>query len=386
MRSHQIRFLLFLSFIISFALLTQGCKVTKPAKPTPQDTGTGSPDRLKLTDSIDIKVYRLLKDTILIIGVGDIMMGTNYPDPKYLPADSGKSLLQDVTEVLRRGDITFGNLEGVILDEGGTPKKCNNPDLCYLFRSPTYYAANLVEAGFNLMSTANNHAGDFGNEGRENTIKVLDSLGIHHAGLLQQPYTLFRIEGMKFGFAAFSPNDGTLSIHDSIRAREIITHLDSMADIVIVSFHGGAEGKKYQHVIRETELFYGEDRGNVYTFSHHLIDAGADVVFGHGPHVTRAIELYQNRLICYSLGNFCTYARFNLKGENGIAPIVKVFTDHNGQFLKGEIIPIVQTGLGKPEIDPNKRAIIKLQELSQKDFPESKIKIDESGIIIYIAD
>jgi len=314
------------------------------------------------------------------------MMGTNYPDPKYLPADSGKSLLQDVTEVLRRGDITFGNLEGVILDEGGTPKKCNNPDLCYLFRSPTYYAANLVEAGFNLMSTANNHAGDFGNEGRENTIKVLDSLEIHHAGLLQQPYTLFRIEGMKFGFAAFSPNDGTLSIHDSIRAREIITHLDSMADIVIVSFHGGAEGKKYQHVIRETELFYGEDRGNVYTFSHHLIDAGADVVFGHGPHVTRAIELYQNRLICYSLGNFCTYARFNLKGENGIAPIVKVFTDHNGQFLKGEIIPIVQTGLGKPEIDPNKRAIIKLQELSQKDFPESKIKIDESGIIIYIAD
>ena len=69
---------------------------------------------------------------------------------------------------------------------------------------------------------------------------------------------------------------------------------------------------------------WDQNRGSVYRFAHEVVDAGADVVFGHGPHVTRALEFYRDRLICYSLGNFATYRRFNLSGPNGIAPIVKV--------------------------------------------------------------
>ncbi|QCK14874.1 CapA family protein [Mangrovivirga cuniculi] len=325
----------------------------------------------------------ILLDTISIIGVGDIMIGTNFPEPEYLPSDSGKYQLAHVKEYLKDADITFGNLEGVLLDDGGEPKYCKDPSICYLFRSPEYYAQHFVDAGIDVMSTANNHAGDFGNTGRLTTMKTLDQHGIQHAGQSVKPYTMFEKEGIKYGFAAFAPNTATQSITDYEAAARIIQHLDSLNDIVIVSFHGGAEGSKHEHVTRETETFYGENRGNVYKFSHWVIDNGADIVFGHGPHVTRAMEVYNNRFISYSLGNFATYNRFNLRGVNGIAPLVKVYTTRNGEFLFGDIVPIIQEGRGIPKVDPDKRVIRRLQQLTAEDFPESKIFIDDSGKITY---
>ena len=333
---------------------------------------------------IELPMGHLLKDTLKIIGVGDIMMGTNFPNDSYLPPADGKYLLDEVSNVLSSADVTFGNLEGVILNEGGKQKDCKNPKLCYLFRSPDVYASNLKKAGFDVLSTANNHAGDFGNEGRNNTRKVLDSLKLHHAGQWSRPYTTFVIKGMKYGFAAFSPNVGTVSIHDINNAKSIVQHLDSISDVVIVSFHGGAEGRNHQHVPRKTEIFHGENRGNVYQFSHALIDAGADVIFGHGPHVTRAVEVYKKRFIAYSLGNFCTYARFNLNGENGLAPIISVYTTATGEFIKAQVTPIIQIPPGIPKIDPEKRVIKKLQQLTKKDFPEIPINIDDNGVITYI--
>ena len=376
-------------------ILLNSCKpsqVSTSQKPPSADTTdiqtyyiTSDGDTLEsLEETVDINIHRLLKDTISVIGVGDIMMGTNFPSEKYLPPENGSRLWREVNDLLNDADLTFGNLEGVVLDSGGTQKKCNNPDLCYLFRTPERFISNLVDAGFDVMSMANNHAGDFGPECRENTVKVLDSLGINHAGLIERPYCLITIDGIKFGFAAFSPNTGTLSINDHEEAKKIVTHLDSMSDIVIVSFHGGAEGSKYQHVLRETEFFYGENRGNIYEFAHDLINSGADIIFGHGPHVTRAIEVYQNKFIAYSLGNFCTYARFNLKGANGLAPIIKVYTDHRGKFLWGQIIPIFQEGEGGPKIDPQKRVIKTMQELTSTDFPEVEISINDDGLITYI--
>ncbi|HEY8401066.1 MAG TPA: CapA family protein, partial [Cytophagaceae bacterium] len=86
--------------------------------------------------------------------------------------------------------------------------------------------------------------------------------------------------------------------------------------------------------------------------------------------------------IAYSLGNFCTYSRFNLKGENGIAPIVKVYTNSEGEFLEGQIFPIVQLGEGGPVPDDQKRVIFKMKELTETDFPEAKITITESGKIL----
>ena len=120
--------------------------------------------------------------------------------------------------------------------------------------------------------------------------------------------------------------------------------LSDTCDVVIVSFHGGAEGADFQHVPKAMEIFHGENRGDVYNFAHTMIDNGADVVFGHGPHVTRAIEVYQDRFISYSMGNFCTYGRINLAGPNGLAPIVKINVDTTGRFLSGRIIPVTRHG------------------------------------------
>jgi hypothetical protein len=161
----------------------------------------------------------------------------------------------------------------------------------------------------------------------------------------------------------------------------MVDSLRQRCDILIVSFHGGAEGADHQHVTRQNETYLGAGRGNVYAFAHRVIDSGADIVFGHGPHVTRAAEIYKDRFIIYSLGNFCTYRRFNLRGPNGIAPIMKVYLTPAGRFLKGEIIPAHQPGSGGASLDPRKRVITKLQELTRTDFPEIPLHIDQQGII-----
>lgn len=325
------------------------------------------------TKSIHAQTYK-------IIGVGDMMLGTNYPSASYLPANGGKDLLTDVAPILQAADLTFGNLEGTILDEGGTVKRCKDPSLCYAFRSPESYVNHFVKAGFDVVSLANNHSGDFGPAGRTRTKEVLDEVGIAYAGLAGTDETaIFEKNGLTYGFCAFAPNRGTCDIRNIARAKEIVASLEQKADIVIVSFHGGAEGAKHRHVPKRTETYYGENRGNVHAFAHAVIDAGADIVFGHGPHVTRGVELYKDRFITYSLGNFCTYGRFNLRGSAGVAPIVELEVDNTGSFVSGKLIPIYQMKTHGPKIDQQNRAINEVIELSKADFPESPLLIGKDG-------
>jgi poly-gamma-glutamate capsule biosynthesis protein CapA/YwtB (metallophosphatase superfamily) len=324
------------------------------------------------------------KDTLTIIGVGDIMMGTNYPEDK-LPPDNGEFLMKEVEPVLRDADLTFGNLEGTLLDAGGTPKTCKDPKVCYVFRTPTRYVANLISAGFDMMSLANNHAGDFGEAGRKSSMKTLEVANILHAGQLNQKTVIYEKDSIRYGLVAFSPNSNCVDINDLEGAKQLVMQLDSIVDIVIVSFHGGAEGAQFQHVPRTNELFHGENRGDVYKFSHSLIDVGADIIFGHGPHVTRGVELYKDRFIAYSLGNFCTYRGISVTGINGLAPIIKVFTDNTGKFFQAQITPTYQSYATGVRIDTEKQVIKKIQELTKKDFPECPIHIDDNGLITYLA-
>lgn len=318
---------------------------------------------------------------INIIGVGDIMLGTNFPNEGYLPPHDGKFILKPVKEIIKEADIAFGNLEGVFLTEDGNVKKCSNPNVCYAFKMPDHYAAYLKEAGFDLLSIANNHVRDFGSPGTSNTMKTLRETGIYHAGLLECPYTTFKKGTITYGFAAFAPNIGTVSINDYAQARRIISHLDSISDIVIVSFHGGAEGPTKNHITREKEIFLGENRGNPYEFSRIAIDAGADVIFGHGPHVSRAIDLYKGRFIAYSMGNFATFGRFNLKGPNGISPIISIIVDNQGRFISGKIIATRQLGQGGPVLDAQNKAIEEIKTLTESDIPECLLKIQKNGTI-----
>lgn len=311
-----------------------------------------------------------------------MMLGTNYPSKKYLPANGGADLLADVRKYLLDADVTFGNLEGTLFDGEGTPKTCNDSTKCYVFRTPASYIRHFDDAGFDVLSIANNHSGDFGPTGRKGTKAVLKNAGIAFAGLEDtDEYAIFERNGLKFGFCAFAPNSGTCDIRQISKAKALVSKLEKQCDIVIVSFHGGAEGNENQHVADKTELYLGEDRGNVVEFSHAVIDAGADVVFGHGPHVTRAIELYKDRFIAYSLGNFCTYGRFSLSGPAGIAPIIKVYTDKEGAFQKGLIIPTFQQKTHGPKLDPDNRVVTKIRELTKADFPNSQLLIASDGSI-----
>ena len=324
-------------------------------------------------------------DTLKIVAVGDIMMGSIYPDGKLPPNNDCSPQLSELIPILSSGDITFGNLEGVFTDSKVGVKNCKNPQYCYTFGMPTSFAGCLTEAGFNLISIANNHVNDFGEQGRLSTMETLRNNDIHFAGLTAYcPIDTFTIDNVKYGFCAFSPNMGTVNLRDIPAAEQLARSLADSCDVVIVSFHGGGEGKSYQHVTRQAEIYIGENRGNVYEFAHRMIDAGADILLGHGPHVTRAIEVYNDRFIAYSMGNFCTYDMVSLSGVSGLAPIFKIYTDKTGKFLKGEIHPTHQVKFQPVRIDSQNRVIKVIQDLTRADFPEmsSIIEITNDGEIL----
>lgn len=316
--------------------------------------------------------------------VGDIMMGTNYPETPagaYLPSSDGAKLFTDAIALLREADVAAGNLEGTLLDSGGTPKKCANPSQCYAFRTPVAYVKNLVDAGFDFLSIANNHVNDFGPVGTASTRKALTDAGIAHAGLTAVPTASIERAGRRIGFAAFSPSRGTLSIHDMTLLRNTIAELRRNNDLVVISFHGGAEGAKYTHVPHGPETAFGENRGNVEKFAHAAIDAGADIVYGHGPHVARAAELYKDHLILYSLGNFCTPYRVNVSGISGYAPLVTVEITPDGKFVSGRIHSFIQQkGIG-PRTDSTNAVARQISTLSKSDFPSSPLRIAADGTL-----
>ncbi|MDP2173211.1 MAG: CapA family protein [Candidatus Cloacimonadaceae bacterium] len=342
----------------------------KPAMP--QDQSALSKDATSLIPT---------RNSVSIIGVGDIMLGTNYPSDQFLPPNDGRDLLQPVYAILKAADLAFANLEGVFLTAPGETKKGADPGNSYAFKSPDHYVYHLRDAGIDVVSIANNHIGDFGETGKENTVKMLRDAGIEYAGLLEYPMAVFTKDAVRYGFCAFAPNNDTMKLNDYKTVRRVIEELDAVSDIVIVSFHGGGEGQKYRNITKKKELYLEEDRGNPYEFARVAIDAGADIVFGHGPHVPRAIDLYKNRFIAYSLGNFATYARFNLKGSNGIAPIVRVNVSLSGEFIDAQIISAKQSGEGGPVIDADNAAVKEISRLTKMDFPKSKLVISDSGYV-----
>lgn len=309
------------------------------------------------------------------------MPGTNFPNLSFLPLDSGKSLFIPIKQYLENSDIVFGNLEGVFLNSGGEVKKCDDMSKCYAFRMPENSIALFKDAGFNLLNLANNHIGDFGDSAKIVTTKILKKAEIQFAGLNKYPFCIFTKNNIKYGFIGVSPFNGTPDITKPDSLLMMIKHLDSVCDIVIVSMHAGGEGNSFRHITKKNEIFYDEDRGNPYDFAHKAIDAGADVILGHGPHVTRAIEIYKKRFIAYSMGNFCTYARFNLKGFNGFAPLIRINLNLKGEFISAKIISIKQEGEGGPIPDENNNALKQIIELTGTDIPGFKLFVNENGEI-----
>lgn len=313
-----------------------------------------------------------------IRAVGDVMIGTDFPSARYLPPRGG-SVLTNVLDLLRDADLTFANLEGPFLD-GGTSTKCSpNSTSCYAFRTPTVYGRYLTEAGIDFASVANNHAQDFGEEGRTSTMEMLDRLGIHHSGRAGT-FASFTANGLRVALAAFHTADHSNYVNDEPGAARFIERIAADHDVVIVSFHGGAEGGRL-HVPAGRETFLGEDRGDLRLFTHTVVDAGADLVIGHGPHVPRGVEVYRGRLIAYSLGNFATYGRFTIRGATALAPVLEVELDSTGAFEGGRILAARQVGEGVPEPDPSGEVVRTIRDLSREDFPTSEAVVEADGRI-----
>ncbi len=319
-------------------------------------------------------------DTLTIAMVGDVMMGTTFPS-RMLPENEGRDLFRDAAAVLRRADLTVGNLEGTLCD-GGQSTKGTGPN-SYSFRTPTSFAPRLKEVGFDYMSMANNHANDFGQVGIESTERCLREQGILFSGIegRVESTTIERM-GKKIGICAFGHNSYTLKHTDLKVVGRIVDDLVSRCDLVIVSFHGGAEGRSKNHLPQGSETFLGENRGSLRQLAHFCIDHGADVVYGHGPHVLRATEVYKGRFIAYSLGNFCTPYNVSLTGISGYAPLLEIKIDpQTGAFLSGQIHPFIQTrGIG-PRADKSGAVIREMKQLTESDVPQSQAAISTTGAI-----
>ncbi|MEO6590073.1 MAG: CapA family protein [Pyrinomonadaceae bacterium] len=323
------------------------------------------------------------KEPLTIAAVGDVMIGSTSINDTFLPPNDGADMFKEVTPILSKADITFGNLEGPMLEGGKTEKCPPNSTRCFAFRQPTRYGKLLKDAGFDVMSLANNHAGDFGDYGRESTRKTLDALGIKYAGSDKEQFSTTYIEskGKTIAFVGFAHNNIVPNVNDLATARQLVSEAHKKADLVIVSFHGGSEGTDAQHVPNRTEYLGSEARGNLPLFAHTVIDAGADLVLGHGPHVLRGMELYKNRLIAYSMGNFATYGMFSLKMETALTAIFEITIAPDGKFVKGKIYAGKQEGKGGPKLDKTNAAISKIRSLSTADFGSNAPIISEDGTI-----
>lgn len=325
------------------------------------------------------------RESITLAFTGDILMGTNLPDSSYITRDRGRSLFIECDSIIKAADVAIGNLEGACYY--GTKAEITKnvkSGKSFVFRMPGDHAQRLVDAGFDAVGIANNHAGDCGATGRRLTQENLRSVGLKFSGQKgTAEETIIERDGIRYGYLAFASScSNTLDMQDEAYRDELIKKLRPQCDVLIVTFHGGAEGTSASHVPFKYETFYGENRGNVHKFAHDCIDRGADIVVGHGPHVPRAMELYKGHLIAYSLGNFCCPFRMGVAGATGYAPLLWVQLNlKNGEFHNGKIHSYKQVkGVG-PRLDSTQAAAHNIATLTKQDFPNAGIDIDGDGNI-----
>lgn len=244
--------------------------------------------------------------TVTLVAVGDILLdrgvareierhGTDYP-------------FAHVEDILTTADIAFGNLESPLT------KKCDEVQKRFRFRANSRYLPALVNGGFDVLSLANNHSTDCGQAGLTETMNNLEASGIRWcgAGTTREDatsVTILEIKGIKIGFVGFSefvpdpsssnPAKAAVGYATEESVRLSVFKARKQADVIIASFHWGAE---YSSRPREREIRLAQS----------AVEAGADLVLGHGPHVLQGLQTIvttnddktRRSLVAYSLGNF----------------------------------------------------------------------------------
>ncbi|MEH2269556.1 MAG: CapA family protein [Nostoc sp.] len=318
-------------------------------------------------------------NTITIKAVGDIIPGTNFPNHR-LPRFREQLLPKSVRTHLQGSDILFGNFESSLTNYPYTAKDISRGQV-FAFRSPPAYAQLFANAGFNVFNMANNHAMDFGSVGFKDTMKNLQAVGIATLGHKNQILYL-EANNIPVAMIGFSPYEMYNSIHNLAAAKALVAEAKNKANIVVVSMHAGAEGTGALHVKNQTEFFYGENRGNSIKFARNMIDAGADLVLGHGPHVPRAMEIYQGKIIAYSLGNFLGYRTLSTNAQTGDSMILEVKLNSAGDLVSSKIIPVRMDRQGIPHIDQSFQTVKLMRYLNNQAFPKNPVKINKKGELI----
>ena len=317
-----------------------------------------------------------VEGTVAIAAVGDIVMGT----PTFgFPPERGKTFFAGV-ESLLEGDIVLGNLEGTLSSGGAS--RCNaDSQNCFSFQTPPSYTRWLSRAGFTTLNLANNHANDFGPGALQQTRAALKAEGLRHTGAPDQ-ITVHRLGQVRVAVVGFSTYRWSADLRDIDAASKLIKKATERAHVVVVTMHAGAEGARYQHVEAGEERFLGQNRGDVVRFARAAVNAGADLVVGHGPHVLRAMEWHRGRLIAYSLGNFAGYNTFSLATPRQYSGILKATLNTDGTWVRGKLVATKLVGKGLPERDRAEEAHRVVRQLSRQDFPKKAVRIDRRGVLL----
>jgi hypothetical protein len=319
---------------------------------------------------------------VRLVFAGDINLGTRTL-PDGLPPDSGRGLFGAVDSLLR-GDLVVGNFEGVLSDSGDSDKCAPKSTRCYAFATPTWLAARLSDAGFTHLNLANNHANDYGVDARRHTETTLRERGMTPYGPLERVAIAAVYRDGRYqlvGVVGFATYPHAYNLLDLMSSAAIVDSVRGLVDLLVVTFHGGTEGAAAVRTPVGPEFLGQEARGDLRRWARVVIDAGADAVVGHGPHVLRGVEFYRGRPIFYSLGNFVTFRGFNLDGPLGLTTALQLDLAADGSFVGARMPALIQRpGIGTAP-DSAGAALKLLRRVTRLDFPETGARFADDGTV-----
>lgn len=311
---------------------------------------------------------------VSIGATGDILL---YDASRSVPSDGGAGHFDRVRPWFTE-DIVTGNLEQAISPDTGHDKCGKDPD-CLAFRSDPGSVAGL--RGFDILNLANNHSRDFGQTGYDDTRATLAAAGIRAVGGRDE-IVYSRIGAVTVAMIGFAPYEDFTRVTDLRHVRAVVRAAAARADVVVVQAHMGAEGPNADAVTPGTESMYGEDRGDPIAFSHAAVDAGADLVLGHGPHVLRGMEWYRGRLIAYSLGNFGGGGVFGKDPATRYGAYLSIRLRADGTVISGQVHSVrFDDADGIPMPDPAGGAAQLIDQRGRRDFGGKAVKLDPDGTI-----
>ncbi|GAA2302293.1 hypothetical protein GCM10009853_068620 [Glycomyces scopariae] len=312
---------------------------------------------------------------ITITHVGDTMPGS-YPN--QMASDEGASFFDGVRDNLT-GDLVIANLEGALSTLEFD--KCGGGE-CTYFRLPAEYAQVFADAGFHVLNQANNHGWDAGPDGATETQEAVRAAGMDVCGIKDEVCLYETESGLTVGVVGFAPYTFYTDNRDLDAVAALVAAAKEQADIVVATAHLGAEGTDHRHVPEGVENYLGEDRGDTRAFARTCIDNGADLVFGHGPHVLRGMEVYNGKLIAYSLGNFGGGQNlFSMDGALGRSAILSVTIREDGTIVSAQAQASRMDGDGYPTLDEDNGAFDDLNELAE-DFGENGVTVGDDGVLV----